>query len=210
MPRPLRALLWVLAFTGAAGIGAFVAAHSNPFPPSVEATLPPSVALTGGPTPSSSSQVWRGTISSTTSHRLYVGGSCDTDWRGTLTLVVRDDASVRGVGTARRVGALQCDFPTAQAQVASFQLLVTGTATSRGLELHLAEAGRTPASGADDYGGFLRTVLAPGSRATFDLPATGGLDAAGTVSLHRVDAEARGTYVSRSRIRVGCVRRCPS
>jgi hypothetical protein len=210
MPRSLRVLLWVFAFTGAAGIGAFVAAHSNPFPPSVEATPPPSVALTSGPTPSTPSQVWRGTISSTTSHQLYVGGSCDTNWRGTLTLVVRADASVRGVGSVRRVGALRCDFPTSQAQIASFQLVVAGTATAHGLQLHLAEAGRTPTSGADDYGGFLRTVLAPGSRATFDLPAAARLDAAGTVSLHRVDAEGRGMYVSHTRIRVGCARRCPS
>ena len=209
MPRPLRVVLWVVAFVGAAGIGAFVAAHSNPFPPSVEPTRTPSVALTSGPGPSTPSQVWRGTISSTTSHQLYVGGSCDTTWRGTLTLVVRADASVRGVGSVRRVGALRCDFPTSQAQVASFRLLVTGTATSQGLELHLAEAGRTPSSGADEYGGFLRTVLSPGARSTLDVPATGRLDAAGVVSLHRVDAEGRGTYASRTRIEASCARRCP-
>jgi hypothetical protein len=208
MPRALRALLWGLAFIGAAGVGAFVAAHSNPFPPSVDGGGTPSVALTGGPPPASLSQVWKGTIESTTSHRLYVGGSCESDWRGTLLLTVHDDASARGVGTVRRVGALRCDFSTAQAQIARFTLLVTGVATSNGFDLHVAEATRTPSSGADDYGGFLRTVLRPGTRSLLHVPATASLAASGASSMHLVDAEGRGIYVSRTRIRLGCVRRC--
>jgi len=194
MPRALKALLWTLAFVGAAGIGAFVAAHSNPFPPSVDGGGTPTVALTSGP-PSPLSQVWKGTIESTTSHRLYVGGTCESDWRGTLLLTVHDDASVRGIGAVRRVGPLRCDFSTVQAQIARFTLLVTGAA-------------RTPSSGADDYGGFLRTVLRPGARSALMVPATGPLAASGTIPMHLVDAEGRGTYVSRTRIRLGCHQRC--
>jgi hypothetical protein len=207
MPRALKALLWTLAFVGAAGIGAFVAAHSNPFPPSVGGGGAPTVALTSGP-PSPLSQVWKGTIESTTSHRLYVGGICESDWRGTLLLTVRDDASVRGVGTIRRVGRLRCDFSTDQAQVARFTLLVTGRAMSKGFELHVTEAARTPSPGADDYGGFLHTVLRPGAKSVLLVPATGPLAASGTIPMHLVDAEGRGTYVSRTRIRLGCRSRC--
>jgi hypothetical protein len=207
MPRALKALLWTLPFLGAAGVGAFVAAHSDPFPPSVDGGGTPTVALTSGP-PSPSSQVWKGTIESTTSHRLYVGGTCQSDWRGTLQLTVHDDASVRGVGALRRVGPLRCDFSTAQAQIARFALSITGTATSKGFELHVSEAARTPSSGADDYGGFLRTVLRPGPRSVLMVPATGPLAAAGTIPMHLVDAEGRGTYVSSTRIRLGCHQRC--
>jgi hypothetical protein len=197
-----------MAFVGAAGVGAFVAAHSNPFPPSVDGGGTPSVALTSGPPPASLSQVWKGTIDSTTSHRLYVGGSCESDWRGTLLLTVHGDASVRGVGTVRRIGALRCDFSSAQAQIARLTLLVTGAATSKGFDLHLTEAARTPSSGADDYGGFLRTVLRPGSRSLLHVPATASLSASGAFSMHLVDAEGRGIYVSRTRIHLGCARRC--
>jgi hypothetical protein len=207
MPRALKALLWTLAFVAAAGIGAFMAAHSNPFPPNVDDGGTPTVALTSGPS-SSLSQVWKGTIESTTSHRLYVGGTCESDWRGTLLLTVHDDASVRGVGTVRRTGPLRCDFSTDQAQVARFTLVVTGTARSRGFELHVTEAAMTPSSGADDYGGFLRTVLRPGARSVLMVPATGPLAASGTVPMHLVDADGRGTYVSRTRVRLGCQRRC--
>jgi hypothetical protein len=209
MPRPVRIALWSAAFVAAAGIGAFVAAHSNPFPPSVDGGGTPTVALTTGPPPSSPPQVWSGTIESTTSHVLYVGGTCETDWRGTLLLTVHEDASVQGRGTVRRVGPLRCDFPTSQAQIARFTLVVTGNATSKGFELHLAEATRTPSTGADDYGGFLRTVLRPGSRSTLSVPATGTLKASGSVAMHVVDAEGRGTYTSRTRARVACSKHCP-
>jgi hypothetical protein len=210
MPRPIKALLWTTAFLGAAGIGAFVAAHSNPFPPNVDGSggVGPSVGLTSGPAPASPSQVWKGTITSTTSHRLYVGGSCQSDWRGTILLTVHDDASIRGVGTVRRVGPLRCDFSTDQAQIARFSLIAVGTATSRGFELHLTEAASTPSSGADDYGGFLRTVLRPGARSVLEVPATAALAAAGTIPMQVVDAEGRGRYVSRTRVRLGCQRRC--
>jgi hypothetical protein len=123
---------------------------------------------------------------------------------------VHDDASVGGVGEIRRVGPLRCDFPTSQPQVARFTVVVTGTATSKGLELHIAEAARTPSSGADDYGGFLRTVLRPGARSKLELQATDALSASGSVPLRFVDAEGRGFYSSRTRVRIGCSTQCPT
>src|SRR2546427_48735 len=111
-----KVLIWVVVFVGAAGIGAYIAAHSNPFPPSVETS--PRRSASEGPTADSQS-LWKGTIRSASYHQLYVGGRCATDWRGTIEVVVRDDGKVEGTGSVRRIGALRCDFPTAQAQVAS-------------------------------------------------------------------------------------------
>ena len=211
MGRAAKALLWSLVFVGAAGIGAFIAAHSNPFPPSVEGgpSSVPVITLTStSPTPQPA--IWKGRLTSTTYHQLYVGGRCTTDWSGTIVVSIDDAGSVKGAARLRRVGKLRCDFPTAQAQVASFSLGVTGSVTSDGLDLHLKAVSRTPVSGADEYGGFLHTVLEPGGRSTIVVADAGHGAAQGVLSMHRLDREGRGTYVSRTRVRLGCVRRCPA
>ena len=206
MPRPVRVLLWTVVFVGAAGIGAFVAAHSNPFPPSVERSPGTSLLpLTSGPTPPPAA-IWKGTIRSSTAHRLYVGGRCETDWRGSLVVSIDQQGRADGVATVRRVGALRCDFLIAQAQIASYLLAVRGSRHERRFELHLTEISSTPSSGADDYGGFQQTLLVPGPRSTSLLGRRG--TAAGVLSILRVDREGRGTYVSHTRVRLSCTRYC--
>jgi len=199
-----KVLIWVVVFVGAAGIGAYIAAHSNPFPPIVETS--PRRSASGGPS-TASQPLWKGTIRSASYHQLYVGGRCTTDWRGTIEVTLRDDGNVEGTGTVRRIGALRCDFPTAQAQVANLDLAVRGSATARRLAVHLVETSSTPSSGADEYGGFLRTVLAPGPGSILIL--TRSADGAeGLLSMRRADREGRGRYVSRTRVRLRCARPC--
>ena len=212
MPRAAKVLLWAFVFVGAAGVGAYIAAHSNPFPPSVDggSSSSPSVPVvtltSAGPTPEPS--IWKGTLRSTSYHQLHVGGRCSTTWRGSMTLAIDDAGDVQGAATVRRVGALRCDFPIAQAQIAKLTLDVTGSVSPEGLELHLQEASRTPSSGADDYGGFVRTVLVPGARSALLAEESHG-DAEGALAIRRIDQEGRGTYVSKTRVRLGCARRCP-
>ena len=43
MGRALKVVAWIAVFVGAAGVGAYVAAHSDPFTPSVEGS--PSVPI---------------------------------------------------------------------------------------------------------------------------------------------------------------------
>ncbi|MBI3648351.1 MAG: hypothetical protein HY240_06350 [Actinobacteria bacterium] len=204
-----KVAVWVLVFAGAAGVGAFIAAHSNPFPPDVGAS-PSVVPLTPGPagSPGNAAAIWKGSIESSTAHLLYVGGRCETDWRGTLVVRIDPNGVADGRATVRRVGPLRCDFSTTQAQIASFELAAHGTVTSHGLELRFTESGSTPSSGADDYGGFLRTILVPGRRSTLVLERAGPGKAEGTLSMTRVDSEGRGTYVSHTRARLACVRGC--
>src|SRR5438067_1360951 len=137
MNRALRALALLAAFATSAGIGAVIAAHSNPFSPNV----PSSGALTGTTEPPSGrSQRWIGTFRTSSYHELYVGGRCATDWTGRLSLRVGAGGGVSGDGSATREGALRCTFPVAQAQVRRFQLAVRGTVRDGRLLLRLSES----------------------------------------------------------------------
>jgi hypothetical protein len=201
--RALKVLLWTGVFAGAAAIGALVAAHSNPFPPDVSATRTSQASPSGPSTsPQQQPQVWRGSIDSSTYHELYVGGRCETDWRGRVRLTVFDDGSVRGEGVVRRVGELRCDFPVAQAQIARFQIRVGGEEKASRFTLRFVEASSTPSSGAEDYGGLGGTLLQPRAR---PLVLRSSEDhASGELSLRRVDREGRGVYVSRTHVRLEC------
>lgn len=207
MPRLVRVVAWVLVFAGAAGVGAYVAAHSDPFPPSVEgSSSTPTISLTPtspGPAPT----VWKGSIKSATSHDLHVGGRCTTNWRGSLTLGVDASGAVLGRAVVRRVGALRCDFATAQSQVERYEVEVSGQLAANGFALRFVATSSVPATGADDYGGFLHTLLQPDARPFIVIQTDPGASA-GVLVIHRPDQEDLGTYESRTRIRLGCVRRC--
>ena len=75
-------MAWVALFAACAGVGAFVAAHTNPFPPGVE---DPGVERTPSPTPTPTATpagaAWSGGAGARTRHDLFVGGSCASDWR---------------------------------------------------------------------------------------------------------------------------------
>ena len=80
MRRGLKIVVWVGVFAVCAGAGAFVAAHTNPFPPGVEdpgarSTTPPSTS------PSPASERWSLAMTSATRHELHVGGASATAYR---------------------------------------------------------------------------------------------------------------------------------
>lgn len=204
VPRPIRVLVWIAVFAGAAGIGAFIGAHSNPFPPEVQGPPAGTTASPPGPTPLR----WKGTISSVTSHQLYVGGSCRTDWTTAITFTVKADGTVSGQGRAHLKGKLRCDFSTAQIDTDAFELRVSGTLAGAKASLRLTEVQRSPA-GTSDLGGFASTVLS-GARAALTVPLDAtSTTARGTVDLHRVDQEGRGTFASANVVRLTCVT-CPT
>ena len=139
---------------GVRGVGAYVAAHTDPFPPGVDrpGESPfPTTAPTSSP--SAETVVWAGILRSVTYHELYVGGRCTTRWVGNLRFTVEASGRFEGTGSARLAGRLRCDFPIAQTQVRRFDLTVTGRMLDGGMALRLAQASIEPTNG-HDFGGF--------------------------------------------------------
>jgi len=188
MRTPIKVAAWAAVFIACAGAGAFIAAHTNPFPPGVDR---PSGLATGRPTPSSSPTPtvdrWRGALRSFTYHRLYVGGRCLTRWRGALRFTIDADGTVHGAGAARLLGHLQCDFPIAQVQAGRVGLTVGGRLRGQRLTLVIDRASVEPAD-AQDFGGFL-----PMLPQRLALPLR-GQSASVRVTRQRVDEQGRGLY----------------
>ena len=156
MPRWVRVLVWVAVFTACAGVGAFIASRSNPFPPGVED--PGARATTPTATPSVAQAGYLVTGTARTSHDLFVGGSCETDWTIELRVGVDDAGRAQGTGAAHLEGDLRCDFPTAQTQAEEVELEVGG---------HLRGARPRPQpgsptsmlpDGSNDFGGLVPTL----------------------------------------------------
>ena len=159
MRRPLKVTVWVVVFALCAGIGAFIASRTNPFPPGVSdpgaPSLTPTPTVTASPAPTG--VTWNGRVDTFTSHHLFVGGSCSTSWRVDLTFFVNDFGKVTGSGTAHLRGRLRCDFQTAQVQARTLHLRISGRHANGRIALGFALAGRSP-TGSDDYGGLIRTL----------------------------------------------------
>ena len=185
MRRGVKVAAWAAVFLACAGVGAYIAAHSDPFPPGVDR---PS-ASSSLATPSASPQpvVWAGSVKSVTYHELYVGGRCTTRWRGNLRFTANDQGEIDGTGRMRLLGKLRCDFPIAQTQIRRFGLVVSGRILDGGMALRLAQASIVPSNGRDfgAFGVFLpfRTLLAT-------------KDDAVNVTIDRrgVDEQGRGIY----------------
>lgn len=189
--RVLKVAAWAAVFLACAGVGAVIAAHTDPFPPGVE---DPGIR----PRPSTGTEApglvtWPAVLKSRTWHDLPVGGRCATSWSTELQLVVDDAGSVTIDGTAHLNGDLRCEFPTAQLQ--SEQLTIVGTGRLRGGEFTftIQEAGRLP-FGSKDYGGLTNTL----NFLTFRIPAEDG--ASVTVSYTRPADAGRGEYGSVNRL----------
>ena len=220
--RPIRIVIWIAVFAACAGAGAYVAAHTDPFPPGVEdpgsrpggAEAPGGAAPTGNadPTgePAAEPPSWRLGIVSATSHRFRVGGSCRTDWRAKIRLELAPDGAVAGAGPAHLVDGLRCDFPVAQIQATSIDLGVNGTweRTGRGMTIRLliVEIGRDPA-GSRDLGGLASTLrlLEPELRSTGDRP-IGSIGA--DVRVERDDGDG-GTWFASYALTARCLSGCP-
>ncbi len=199
--RLARLTLWILLLSGSAVVGAYIAAHSNPLPPQIKDGGSPSP--TDSPSPRAKPDRWSGTIRTLSYHQLYVGGRCTSNWKTTLTFSVRPDGIVTGSGRAR-LGSKgpPCPFFVAQVQIGVFDLEVGGELAGGLLRLRLTEVGHTPSAGADDLGGFLRTVLAPGDGSVLSVPVRGSA-AEKTITLRTAGTD-RDTFVSTSKIRLRC------
>jgi hypothetical protein len=146
--------VWVAILLGCAGVGAFIASRSNPFPPSVRdpASSAPS------PSPSTAEIArWSLTLFSRTSHAYRVGGSCTSDWRMRGQIGITESGRVHGRGRARLLLGARCDFPSAQIQVERVIVRIVGRREGDRLDLRFREVGRRPV-GSQDLGGFLRTL----------------------------------------------------
>ena len=187
MRRGIKVAAWAAVFLACAGVGAYIAAHSDPFPPGVDRPTGSSGPAT--PSPSSSPQpvVWAGSMKSVTYHELYVGGRCTTRWGGTLRFTANDQGATEGTGRMRLLGKLRCDFPIAQTQVRRFELRVHGRILEGGMALRLAQVSIDPTNGRDfgAFGAFLpfHTLLATEDDAV-----------SMTIDRRRVDEQGRGIY----------------
>lgn len=150
-----RVLIWVVILAACAGIGAFLASRSNPFPPEVRVESP-----TQAPTPTPGEPTpWRLTMTSRTRHAYRVGGSCTSDWQVRARIFVSDGGRVLGTGRAKLERGAGCDFETAQVQARTVALRLSGSRAEGRLRLRFQVAEVSP-PGAQDLGGFVETVPA--------------------------------------------------
>lgn len=139
-------LIWLVVLAACAGVGAFIASRTNPFPPGVEDPGD----LGAGSSPSATPRaIWTGTAVVRSIHRLYVGGACRTNWRVRFSLEGAD-----GDGTARLIGEPRCDFPTAQLQAERLRFRVSSDEVGPGLLLRFSEL-TSDSAGTTDLGGLL-------------------------------------------------------
>lgn len=182
MPKAVKILLWIGAFLACAGVGAYVAAHTDPFPPGVDDPGANAAGPVSTEVPSGGIVVL---IDTRTAHDLYVGGRCAISWRIELGLGATD-GEIDGSGAATAKSELRCDEPTAQVQADALDLSVTGNIVDGELHFQVDETGRTPV-GAQELTGFAKTI--PTLR--FELPAREGATAPIDVEVPDRD---RGTY----------------
>jgi hypothetical protein len=150
-----RTLVWALILLACAGVGAFVASRSNPFPPGVS---DPGALVSQSPSPSTPDVVrWSLTMSSRTRHTYRVGGSCTSDWRLRGRIELTEAGEVRGRGVARLLPGARCDFPSAQVQTRRVVVRIVGRRDGGELALRFEEVSRNP-GGSQDLGAFLKTL----------------------------------------------------
>jgi hypothetical protein len=180
VPRALKLSVLALLLLGSAGAGAWMASRSNPFPPGVE---DPGVAPTG-PT-AAAEDVYRGAAVVRTQHRLFVGGSCSTDW--TIRFDLRGTGRrVSGDAVARLRDPERCDFPSAQLQAKRVGLTASGRVRSDLILISFEEVERSP-TGSTDVGGLLPALDRLVLRIGFD-------DGNGPIDVEISD-RARGAYL---------------
>jgi hypothetical protein len=200
MPRWAKVVIWAVVFAACAAAGAWVASRTDPFPPGVEDPGARPVATDATDAPTAEPEVlWVGQFTAKTEHRLRVGGSCASDWRGKYRMRLDPDGSVEeGSGIAiLEPGSDRCDFEQVQTQARSVELAVEGTWERRGqrlwLSLRFREGGVDP-PGSLDLGGLLATIeiVRPVIGPVFDAP----FDELGDRRAVRVTDGNRGAYLA--------------
>ena len=155
MSKPLKIAIWVVVFVACAGVGAFAASRSNPFPPGVE---DPGAHQTLTPTPTQPAPIaWDLTMHVDSQHTLHEGGACRSDWDVAGTIEIQPNGKASGAADAKLAAPASCDFPQAQVQTKELRLVITGTRAAGVLKLSFSEGGRTPV-GSQDLGGFTNTL----------------------------------------------------
>jgi len=207
--RWLKVAIWAVVFSLCAGAGAYVAAHTNPFPPGVEdpgarPTVPTSTSSATGSPPAEPVAI-RIDMTSDTRHELHVGGVCTSAWRSHALVDVAADGTATGTGVAKLQAEAACSFPQAQVQTKAIVLRVAGTYRAGVLQLAFQEGGRDPV-GSQDLGGFTNTLhfMHPGLRLVADASGTVGATAFKVV---RPDGDL-GRYVSADRVHATCKSGC--
>jgi hypothetical protein len=195
--RWVKVVIWAVVFVVCAGAGAYVAAHTNPFPPGVEDPGARPASSTTSPTPPP--QRWNLVMGNSTRHELHVGGSCRSGWRTTGVIRIAPDGSVTGQAEARLL-RWGCDFPVAQIQTRSVALEVSGSLGAR-LVVRFSAGGSRP-TGSQDLGGFVPTL--PELRPSIELSGGHG-GAPASASLPDGDL---GRYVNEGEIQLDCATAC--
>ena len=189
-----KALMWAGILLACAGVGAFVASRSDPFPPGVGGS-DPGPSGTPSPSPSTPELVrWELTMSSQTTHTYRVGGSCTSDWRARGQIRLTESGRIRGRAIARLLPGANCDFPSAQIQARRVVVLILGRRDTGELDLRFREASRQPV-GSQDLGGFLETL----ARLRFSISERAGAEAS---SAKRIEDPVEEIYESITRIRL--------
>jgi hypothetical protein len=191
----------LLAMLAAAGIGAFVAAHST------ERDQPGIGRGRGTTTPSPDPSVsarqperWQGVMLSRTSRAYRSGGTCTTDWRVLLHFAVDGAGSISGRGKAHLTSGPNCPFVTGQPQVRAFGVQLSGSRTKQGIELRVSA--RSTGAGID-YGGFGSVFERPGRAIRLSVPKSRTAPVgSGRSVLRDVPADATDISIVRSSIRV--------
>jgi hypothetical protein len=165
----VRTLMWVGILLACAGVGAFIASRSNPFPPGVE---DPGARPSTGPSPTVGKATrWRMAMVSRTTHTYRVGGSCSSQWRMRTSIRMAETGRVAGVGVAHLLPGARCDFPTAQVQTARVEIRILGRRDGDVLQLRFRETAVAP-PGSQDLGGFVKTL----PRFRFSIPGRAGAE----------------------------------
>jgi hypothetical protein len=181
----------LLAMVAAAGVGAFVAAHSTERDaPSVG---PPTDASAGGN--SHRQERWQGVMISRTSRGYRSGGTCATDWKATLRMQVDEHGAIDGSGTAKLTSGPACPFVTGQPQLHRFDLKLEGW--TRGKQYQIRVIAEPDGSGID-YGGFDEAFE---DGRTVSLATTAGAATAHSVA-RVVPADPTDTAIARTSIRL--------
>jgi len=197
--RGVKVVVWTGVFAACAGAGAFVAAHTNPFPPGVED--PGARPMTPVPTTTApQSERWSLVMRSATRHDLHVGGSCRSGWRTTGRVTIDPEGTVSGTVGARLQG-WSCDFPVAQVQTRLVRLIVSGDRSGDRIALRFSIDGSAP-TGSQDLGGFTATVerLRPEAQIVGEHAGVG-------VRATRPDGDL-GTYSNAGEIQLDCATGC--
>ncbi|MEX0984022.1 MAG: hypothetical protein WD096_03115 [Actinomycetota bacterium] len=207
MRRPVKIVVWTLVFAASAGVGAYVASRTDPFPPGVTdpgaRPTPTSAAPTSDAPPSPAARRWRFSARVTSVHELHVGGACRSDWDVQAVLHERPNGHLAGSALATLRPGAGCDFPTADVQSETIFVRIVGRIADREdpvqMVLHVRATGEWEPLGSKDLGAFLALLpdveirTSPGSSGSSTGQATDGND---------------GTYQVTWRPTVRCVAAC--